>query len=141
LKDLIQLRKLNRQVAVIIDSDLKTAAGQIRETKARVRDEIRQNGGLVWITAGREIENYVPRATLSAAVEAIAPGRGKFVKTSRFAKPLPSVTPNSKKVVDKVAVALNVEEAGCALQSFDLEERIRELSAFVRKANGLPTLG
>jgi hypothetical protein len=140
LNDLIQLRLLNRQVAIIIDSDRSTAEEQIRETKTRVADEISKYGGLIWISAGREIENYVPAETLSAAVELVAEGRGKSVKSGQFDKALPSTKPNSKYTVDKVATALKVEEAGCRLEAFDLIERVNDLSKFIRKANGLPML-
>lgn len=129
LNDLIQLRLLNRQVVVIIDSDLEEAGGTIRDTKARVADEITKHGGLAWISAGREIENYVPPDTLSAAVEQVASGRGKAVKTGRFEKALPSVKPNSKNTVDKVATAHKVEELGCGLQMLDLSERVQQLAA------------
>jgi AAA domain, putative AbiEii toxin, Type IV TA system len=140
LKDLIQLRLLNRQVAVIIDSDRSKSTDAIRDTKARVENEIANNVGLVWITAGREMENYVPLAALSAAVQKIAPQRGKAVKGGRFDKALPSAKPHSKQIVDKVETAREVERAGCSLERFDLKERINELSAFIRKANGLPPL-
>jgi hypothetical protein len=138
LEDLIQLRLLNRHVAVIIDSDRGKAADSIRQTKARVAKEIAECGGFVWITDGIEVENYVPTTTLAAAVEKVASGRGEAVKTGRFAKVLPSIKPNSKQTVDKVATAREVEKAGCSLETLDLKDRVKQLSEFIRKANGLP---
>jgi hypothetical protein len=137
LEDLIHLRLLNRHVCVVMDSDLKAAADEIRATKARVRDEIKGNGGLVWITAGKELENYVSPSILSAAVELVAPGYGSAVKSGQFKQALP-FKKNTKTVVDKVGTAREVVKAGCPLDRFNLEDRIEELSAFIRKANSLP---
>jgi len=139
LEGLIELRLLNRQVAIIIDSDLSEEKGQLRDTKVRVRDEIRKHGGLVWITAGREFENYVSSQHLKAAVEAVAPGRGKSVKSGQFDKAVPAAKGGSKQSVDKVAIACKVAEADCGMQVLDLEDQIKELCTFIRAANGLPT--
>src|SRR5207248_2410984 len=95
----------------------------VRHWLKRLDEHFSEHGGLVWITAGREIENYVPPNTLSAAVERVALERGQAVKHGQFDKRLPSAKPNSKHTVDKVATALEVEKAGCGLQVLDLEER------------------
>jgi hypothetical protein len=49
------------------------------------------------------------------------------------------MAPNSKKTVDKVATAKEVERIGCQLDVLDLKGRITELVAFIRKANSLST--
>lgn len=138
LKDLIQLRCLNRQVAVIIDSDITAKGRELRATKTRVVKEIKEHGGYAWVTAGREIENYVPSNVLAAAVDKVAQGRGAAVKSGPFAKALPSAKPNSKVTVDKVATAKHVIDAGCPLDKLDLRDRLGELASFIRRANGLP---
>jgi len=138
LDDLIKLRLLNRYIAVVIDSDLKNSRDSIRDTKTRVRNEVEAHGGIVWITAGREIENYVPHETLVRAVDQVNPGRGNSVGKSRYARVLPTVKPSSKFIVDKIAVAEKVEQLSCSLDLFDLKLKIHELAAFVRASNGLP---
>ncbi len=99
----------------------------------------------MWITAGREIENYggrienyVPSATLRVAVEAINPGRGAAVKKGRYDKALPNTTDTSDTTVDKVEVASEVEKLGAGLDVLDLKDKLKELAAFIRRANGLP---
>lgn len=140
LDNLIPLRLLNRHVAVVIDSDRAKEGDAIRDTKQRVADEISNHGGLVWITAGREIENYVPHGTLSEAVEHVAPGRGSSVKKGTFAKVLPTAKSGSISTINKIETAKKVAEAGCGIDVLDLKERVQELSRFIRKANGLPVL-
>ncbi len=60
----IQLSKLNRNSAILIDSDKGAADGKISAAKQRIADEFEESkknncNSLVWITAGREIENYI----------------------------------------------------------------------------------
>jgi putative ATP-dependent endonuclease of the OLD family len=69
---LISIMSLNRNAAIVIDSDRHqgragTAKAKPRKprlninaTKSRIRDEVEAIGGLVWITQGREVENYIP---------------------------------------------------------------------------------
>lgn len=57
--DLIDVLKINRHAAVIIDSDKKQKNAHINETKRRIRSEFEASGYFCWITEGKEIENYV----------------------------------------------------------------------------------
>lgn len=58
----IELIKLNRNIAVVIDSDKKNEGEDINSTKKRIEKEIKKynNRAFCWITDGREIENYIP---------------------------------------------------------------------------------
>lgn len=58
----IKLLKLNRNIAMIMDSDKSSVDDDINLTKQRIVDEIKkiQDRSMVWITDGREIENYIP---------------------------------------------------------------------------------
>lgn len=56
---LINILTTNRNSAIIMDSDLKENDGKIRSTKERVQKEFREKKLFCWITAGREIENYI----------------------------------------------------------------------------------
>ncbi|MCR9181700.1 MAG: AAA family ATPase [Flavobacteriaceae bacterium] len=55
--ELIPLLKLNRNSFVIMDRDGKTITTKLNNTKTRIQTEIGDNS--VWITKGREIENYL----------------------------------------------------------------------------------
>ncbi len=59
--EFIKLMNLNRNSIIIIDSDKKSKYGKINKTKQRIRDEFKCNGSMCWITAGKEIENYLDR--------------------------------------------------------------------------------
>jgi predicted ATPase len=76
----VSLLRLNRNLALLIDSDRRRLKGgrfraDLNATKKRLIAEARQTEGFVWITKGREIENYLPprlvRKLSGGAVEAI----------------------------------------------------------------------
>ncbi|MCH8863415.1 MAG: AAA family ATPase [Proteobacteria bacterium] len=66
----IAILGINRNAAVVIDSDKKRVGksgrifSKINDTKCRIRDEVKRVGGFVWITEGKEIENYISIETL-----------------------------------------------------------------------------
>ena len=58
--DLINIMHLNRNAIVVMDSDKRASDEKIRDAKIRVKNEVERTENMVWITAGREIENYIP---------------------------------------------------------------------------------
>lgn len=60
--ELIPLIKLNRNCFVIMDRDGKTISSRLNQTKDRIKVELGDNR--VWVTKGREIENYLTNKTL-----------------------------------------------------------------------------
>lgn len=91
----VAILSTNRHVCIVIDSDKRAQQSRLNETKKRVSKEIEAAGGVAWITKGREIENYLSRAAVAAALskdsvsqigqyeafseylDSIAPGQGK----------------------------------------------------------------
>lgn len=49
----------------MIDSDKKNRASRLNNTKKRIRQEIEKIGAICWITKGREVENYIPKAAIA----------------------------------------------------------------------------
>jgi len=142
--ELIQLRNLNRNSAMVIDSDRKSKNDPINATKARLKDEFAKPPGIVWITAGREIENYIEHAKLQEAVAKVhATKYGKPHKGGPFDHALhfwkaevDAAKPEIEKTVNKVEVSREVAEMGDAdLDILDLKERLDELIKFIRNAN------
>ena len=132
--EFISLTSLNRNVAIVIDSDRKASDTPINQTKQRVCKEVEKASGLAWVTAGREIENYVDAIVLAKAVESVAPGRGNDIQTDQFAHALPKQSETSDRFIDKVKVAHAVADQP-AMLSPDLKSRVEELLKFIRNAN------
>lgn len=63
---LISILRVNGNAILLIDSDRKSKNAKINKTKQRVANEIKKIGGVSWVTAGREIENYIPVRALKS---------------------------------------------------------------------------
>jgi hypothetical protein len=127
----ISLCSLNRNMAIVIDSDFKSSKSVLNDTKARIIKEFGDR--LTWVTAGREVENYVDHATLKASVEKLYEGRGDKVGIARFDKALPYI--EKRCIADKVRVAHEVANRAVVLDVLDLREKIEALVKFIRAAS------
>ncbi|WP_423808300.1 ATP-binding protein (plasmid) [Photobacterium damselae] len=143
-KELISLRKLNRNSVIMIDSDKATPQTRINNTKKRLRDEFNQGPGFAWVTEGREVENYLDEDNVEHAVVAVHPqsatklrAKGKWENLLEFthkiasknkAKPYP--------MASKVKVAnYYTREYQADLSKLDLEKRINQLVSFIKESN------
>lgn len=150
LEGFIQLRSLNRNSCIVIDSDMTSPRDRINSTKMRLKTEFSEGSGYCWITGGREIENYIEHTALQVAVKALyanvyeKPSTGgrydhplyferKTQKTRRKPKDGPEGLLETR--IDKVAVAHLVCAGELSLDVLDLKKRLEELVRFIRKAN------
>ncbi len=138
----IQLFQVNRNNALLIDSDKKSAEDKLNATKERIIKEVKNCGGICWVTEGREIENYIPLSSLQNVFPEIGdaeppgqydsvfewldekiPGKGKsFGRKKPF-------------YAEKIVSCLEKNDlAGC----YDLEERIQKVVGEIRKWNNIP---
>lgn len=62
--DGIPLLTINRNAAIIIDSDRRKEDDPLNKTKLRILEEFGRFNGFTWVTSGREIENYISDAVL-----------------------------------------------------------------------------
>lgn len=83
--ELIELLKINRNFAIVIDSDRGSEDAPLTAAKQRVITEAQGHGAMVWVTDGYTIENYIPCADLNRAVAAAYPevGDGYEVATGK----------------------------------------------------------
>jgi len=135
--DFISLRRLNRHVAIVIDSDKKSSHARINRTKQRVVDEVATEG-LAWVTAGYTIENYVPQSILEASVRATYRS-ATFGEIARYENPLTSPIVNGVTNPDKLRIARHAAGLWSADSEWplDLRRRIEELVTFIHRANGV----
>jgi hypothetical protein len=137
VQDFISLRRLNRFLAVVIDSDKTSPRKRVNATKDRVRRAFEESDGpgFAWITSGYTIENYVPRDLLEEAVAAVHPKWRLVPDAGVWANPL---TFTDARRADKVAIARYVTDRwpADALRGQRLDRDIRRLAALVRAANG-----
>ena len=65
----ISILKVNKNSIILIDSDKRAEGDALNTTKLRIIEEINNNGGLAWITQGKEIENYISSDVISLWLE------------------------------------------------------------------------
>jgi energy-coupling factor transporter ATP-binding protein EcfA2 len=135
VEDFISLRRLNRHLAVVIDSDKAKQSSTINGTKRRIVASMR-DPGLVWVTQGRNIENYVPAELLTRALKDMY-SKPLVANTDRWSDALRPATSNVKGP-DKVALAREVTRRwGSGLNHLDLHKQIVQLAGLIESANGL----
>jgi hypothetical protein len=134
--DFIQLLPINRFTGVLIDSDKKKEGDGINKTKTRIVDEVQGCDGFVWVTEGREIENYIPRQLLEAAVQVAISAEATLIRgDARYGKGLGYKVGGEEKKPDKMAVAKEVCKHPVDLTVLDLNVKVRELANFIYRAN------
>lgn len=123
--ELVKAVSLAKAFAVIMDSDRRQDRPNINKTKSRVRDEIETQGGICWITDGREIENYLPDEVIRQVAKDFP---GVSVPTTKLDQVL---DPEKVKKNDfaRAAIALNNDE-----WPLDLKKHVMELVEAIRRA-------
>jgi hypothetical protein len=71
----VKIFEVNRNALVILDSDRRKFGHELNETKRRIISEVQDVGDMVWVTAGREVENYIPVSALESlySVDSLPP--------------------------------------------------------------------
>lgn len=111
----------------------------MRATKIRVRDEFDKGPGFAWVTAGREIENYIRPELMLTALQSIYPNVEGLASEDQYAKRY--FFQSSKEVinekVDKMKIARAVTSYEPDLDVEDLREMIEKTVRFIRHCNDL----
>ena len=146
--EFISLRRLNRYVVVLIDSDRKIGTAQINATKSRLVAEVDASPdyGFAWVTDGREIENYLDEAMLASSLREVASDfaslpdrRGGWF---RFGNVLEYVASdgNKKTVADKKVVFARTyvknSNGEIPIGGMDLVAQLNRVVQLIKRANG-----
>ncbi|WP_344054898.1 AAA family ATPase [Microbacterium lacus] len=140
VSDFIHLLRINRNLAVVIDSDRASAADDLNATKNRVLAELEAISAPALVTAGYTIENYVPRTALKAAVEELYPDHTYSMPSGDYRSPLGKPFQGKKTRPSKMSVARYVTEDRIAWEEWPegLRDQIQSLAGAIRAANSLP---
>ncbi|NQV16941.1 MAG: AAA family ATPase [Armatimonadetes bacterium] len=131
IDEFISLKNLNRNMIMIMDSDRSKKGERINDTKQRVLKEFESNDCLVWITQGREIENYLNPDDLEIAAKSIHPSIIQLTAKKQFDNVLKRCkTKNGIRTdfIDKLKVArwiINKKEADYHI--LDLRKQIQTI--------------
>ena len=138
--DLINILKVNNNCIFLMDSDKKRKNESLNDTKSRIKNELNNINGYVWVTKGREIENYIPEEILSAYL-----GKDKLPTFEQY-EALNEYLDNVKKkegnkyLSNKVLFAEKIRtymnETNYYLK-YDLKDQLRGVINFIKKWNGI----
>jgi len=76
--ELIKLLRINQNSAIVIDSDRTKSDAELNQTKSRIINECKDAGVVCWITAGREIENYLTPASVALVYNKMTSSQHNF---------------------------------------------------------------
>lgn len=135
--ELINLFLANRNSILVMDSDKKNQNSKINQTKKRIQKEFKDSGSFVWVTKGREIENY-----LSQRVINIEYGINKQIERYQNIGEFLNDTQKSSKFGDnyihnkyKKSVALVSHMKYEDLNILDLEDKINQIVKKIKDWN------
>lgn len=137
-KELIDLITINKNAAIVIDSDRRKEKGRLNSTKSRIKLEFEGIGSMVWVTKGREIENYIHPTILASVFSGL-----DSVQPQKMESVMDWVVSNAKRkkiAPDKITLASRVVERtldASVLSILDLEEQLKALVAKIEKWNNM----
>ena len=141
--ELIDLAKINRNSAIILDSDKDAEEAPLNKTKKRIIEAFTdgENGKcFAWVTQGREIENYVDNEAYQTSVDHVHKDIDwKSITLDQYSQRTVRQGKSGKKSnIDKVKVARKLCENGDLKFEFDWDTQIKRLTHNIRMANGKP---
>jgi predicted ATPase len=139
INDFISVKKLNRNSAIMFDSDKSGQHARLSSTKIRLKDEFSRKPGFAWVTKGREIENYLDHTKVEKTVLALHPSATSILEKSQWSNLLQfkNNKGSSDKTASKVKVArFYVENYAPDFSVLDLNKRVEQLCDFISSSNG-----
>ena len=132
IEEFVQLSKLNHNAAIVIDSDKGALDSDLNQTKKRVIENFQKNNCHVWVTDGKEIENYIPEELFNKAIKEVHPQKGFFVEWGQFNN-ITKIKEGS--TIDKVSIAKYIASNKSDYSRLDLEKQIDKLIECIKNAN------
>jgi putative ATP-dependent endonuclease of the OLD family len=130
---LIQAAKICRNSIVILDSNKASTRSKLDENTNRILKEVKESGGIGWVTDGREIENYLPPTVIEEATNLPSSIVERFTDIFDAIKRRRKSTHEIKKVhlANRIAPHLTVEN----MYQLDLRKRLEVSAAKIREWN------
>jgi putative ATP-dependent endonuclease of the OLD family len=67
--ELIEALRINRNAIILMDRDFPRDSEKYKARVERVRKEFEGQGGIAWVTEGKEVENYIPINVLQTLLD------------------------------------------------------------------------
>lgn len=132
-EDLINILTTNRNSAIVIDSDKKNRQASVNKTKKRINAEFKKSNMFVWITKGKEIENYLSLSSVNQALGVMLKKQCEQyqVFSDYIGKTFPNFSGQKVSFANKIKDFINTDNANI----LDLETQIKSLHTQVEDWN------
>lgn len=139
LEQFISVVRINRHSFFLADSDRRQADKSLKPALQRIQQELFPHDDTIWITEGREIENYIPIEILRKAFSKVHPRSEYKWAGAEPGSMFEDVTLDASGAnFGKVEMAAEVTQL--LVSETDLPENLRaqidKLVKFIRQANG-----
>jgi predicted ATP-dependent endonuclease of OLD family len=148
LDSLINLLTLSRTTIMICDSDRSKESDQINDSKKRLEKEFKQVSGMYWITAGREIENYIGDEVITKSYKQLLNDQKIEIKLGQYEQLGPVIRKLAAKGKKGEKWKTNYDNNKVELMSlfveiiqlqdldqYDLRSRLNEVKGIIARAN------
>ncbi len=141
--EVVKVFRVNRNALIIMDSDKRKPQHRLNQTKHRIISEIEEYGDMAWVTAGKEVENYIPVEALRSlySTTKLAP-LGRYADMAEYLNTIKAGEGNRflrNKALFAERVAPHITRGSLATV-FDLEAKISTAYRRILEWNGA-TLG
>lgn len=135
IEDFINLRRLNQNLVILIDSDRHRKGQLLNATKRRVIREFNRGRGFAWVTHGREMEHYLTDSLRQAAIKRVYAKADRVLRRNRYTSVLRYRTANGEVMAAtaKVRIARAAAELEPDLSQDDLAPKIKRLVRFIEE--------
>jgi dihydroorotate dehydrogenase len=135
---LINVLLTNRNAIIVMDHDEDSEEQDIRKTKQRIKKEFEEKNMYVWITEGKEIENYIFVSDIKTAYNDF----GEKAKIKEQVEAFEKFSDYIKLLVNnfssqKVSFAHKINFTSDSLKIMDLEKRIDTIAGIIKKWNNI----
>ncbi|PKN48130.1 MAG: hypothetical protein CVU59_00175 [Deltaproteobacteria bacterium HGW-Deltaproteobacteria-17] len=147
--DWANLLNLNRNFIVICDSDRTNETDSLKPRVQRIKDEVDKiPGSFIWITQGKEIENYLTGSVLAEVFKQDLSPEQELVEIEQYQPLFPKKKKDGLSYLEKNPGITNFEKIDLAIQAtrimtekeqcsrFDLVEKMERVIATIGKWNG-----
>ncbi|HEX7153413.1 MAG TPA: AAA family ATPase [Thermoanaerobaculia bacterium] len=130
----IAILTVNRNAAIVMDSDKAAATDELKTAVVRMSDEIVRSGGLAWVTAGRTVEHYIPKEIYQSTIGSVPKPYADAIEYIRMrnAKAVVRLPTDKVKLARRVVPLLTANNVAATL---DLQDRLSEIVGAIKKWN------
>jgi putative ATP-dependent endonuclease of the OLD family len=137
--EVVKILRVNRNAVILIDSDKMRPNESLNATKQRIISEVEAFAGMAWVSAGKEVENYIPAQAISSLYGSnAATSLERYGDFSEFLDGLSDdegkrFLRNKVLYAEKICPHITSEDM---IGVFDLKARINEACNRIRSWNG-----